>query len=241
MAVALSDQLLHANCLLKDGYELRIFEPPRVEPYRQFTNNEKMEWLTGDFMSIHDVSNAIEGVDVVLHLISTTLPKSSNDDMVYDGESNLVPTLQLLNAMVAKAVHKIVFISSGGTIYGTPTHIPIAESHPTEPLVSYGVTKLASEKYLLIYQHLYGIKAIILRVANPFGERQRIETAQGAVGVFLVKPCRINLLKFGVMALLPVTISISVMLLGHLSVLLITMDQNLSSISVRVSVPVSTN
>ena len=187
MAVALSDQLLHANCLLKDGYELRLFEPPRVEPYRQFTNNEKMEWLTGDFMSIHDVSNAIEGVDVVLHLISTTLPKSSNDDMVYDGESNLVPTLQLLNAMVAKAVHKIVFISSGGTIYGTPTHIPIAESHPTEPLVSYGVTKLASEKYLLIYQHLYGIKAIILRVANPFGERQRIETAQGAVGVFLSK------------------------------------------------------
>ena len=176
-----------ADCLLKDGHELRIFERPRVEPYRQFTHNERVEWLTGDFMSVHDVSNAIEGVDVVLHLISTTLPKSSNDDMVYDVESNLVPTLQLLNAMVAKGVHKIVFISSGGTIYGTPTHIPIAESHPTEPLVSYGVTKLAIEKYLLIYQHLHGIKAIILRVANPFGERQRIETAQGAVGVFLSK------------------------------------------------------
>ena len=161
--------------------------------------------------------------------------------MVYDVESNLVPTLQLLNAMVAKGVHKIVFISSGGTVYGIPTRIPIAENHPTEPLVSYGATKLAIEKYLLLYQHLHGIKAIILRVANPFGERQRIETAQGAVGVFLVKPFRINLLKFGVMALLPVTISILVMLLGHLSALLITMGQNLSSISVRASAPVSTN
>ena len=176
-----------ADCLLKDGHELRIFERPRVEPYRQFTNNERVEWLTGDFMSVHDISNAIEGFDVVLHLISTTLPKSSNDDMVYDVESNLVPTLQLLNAMVAKGVHKIVFISSGGTVYGTPTFIPITENHPTEPLVSYGVTKLAIEKYLLLYQHLHGIKAIILRVANPFGERQRIETAQGAVGVFLSK------------------------------------------------------
>ncbi len=176
-----------ADCLLKDGHELRIFERPRVEPYRQFTNNERVEWLTGDFMSVHDVSNAVDGVDVVLHLISTTLPKSSNDDMVYDVESNLVPTLQLLNVMVTKGVHKIVFISSGGTIYGTPTRIPIDESHPTEPLVSYGVTKLAIEKYLLIFQHLHGIKAIILRVANPFGERQRIETAQGAVGVFLSK------------------------------------------------------
>ena len=138
-------------------------------------------------MSVHDVSSAIDGIDVVLHLISTTLPKSSNDDMVYDVESNLVPTLQLLNAMVAKGVRKIVFISSGGTIYGTPTYIPIDENHPTEPLVSYGVTKLAVEKYLLLYQHLHSIKANILRVANPFGERQRIETAQGAVGVFLSK------------------------------------------------------
>jgi UDP-glucose 4-epimerase len=52
-------------------------------------------------------------------------------------------------------------------------------------LVSYGITKLTIEKYLRMYSHLYGIKAVTLRVANPFGERQRIETAQGAVGVFL--------------------------------------------------------
>jgi len=84
-------------------------------------------------------------------------------------------------------VGKIVFISSGGTVYGDPTYLPIDERHPTEPRVSYGITKLAIEKYLLMYQHLHGIKANILRVANPFGERQRVETAQGAVGVFLYK------------------------------------------------------
>jgi UDP-glucose 4-epimerase len=173
--------------LLKDDHELRIFERPRVEPYRQFLDIERVEWLTGDLMSVHDVSSAIDGVDVVLHLVSTTLPKSSNDDPIYDVQSNLVTTLQLLNAMVAKQVRKIVFISSGGTVYGNPSYVPIDESHPTEPRLSYGITKLAIEKYLLMYQHLHGIKANILRVANPYGERQRVETAQGAVGVFLSK------------------------------------------------------
>jgi UDP-glucose 4-epimerase len=91
----------------------------------------------------------------------------------------------MLNAMVTKKVGKVVFISSGGTVYGSPKYLPIDESHPTEPQVSYGVTKLAIEKYLLIYQQLHGIKANILRVTNPYGERQRVETAQGAVGVFL--------------------------------------------------------
>ena len=78
-----------------------------------------------------------------------------------------------------------MFISSGGTVYGAPNYLPVDEKHPTDPQVSYGITKLAIEKYLLMYQHLHGIKATVLRVTNPYGERQRVETAQGAVGVFL--------------------------------------------------------
>lgn len=174
-----------ADRLLLDGHELRIFERPRVAPYRKFAESERVEWITGDLSSVHDVSDAIRGVDVVLHLVSTTLPKSSNDDPIYDVQSNVVATLQMLNAMVAHDVRKIVFISSGGTVYGNPIYLPIDEKHPTNPVVSYGITKLAIEKYLQMYERLHGIKAITLRVANPYGERQRIETAQGAVGVFL--------------------------------------------------------
>ncbi len=174
-----------ADRLLLDGHELRIFERPRVAPYRKFAKSERVEWMTGDFSSTHDVGDAITGMDVVLHLVSTTLPKNSNDDPIYDVQTNVVATLQMLNAMVSHHVHKIVFISSGGTVYGNPVYLPIDENHPTDPLVSYGITKLAIEKYINMYSHLYGIKAITLRVANPYGERQRIETAQGAVGVFL--------------------------------------------------------
>ena len=171
--------------LLQEGHELRIFERPRVVPYRKFTKSERVEWIAGNLSSTHDVSDAIRGVDVVLHLVSTTLPKNSNDDPIYDVQSNVVATLQMLNAMIAQKVPKIIFISSGGTVYGNPIYLPIDEKHPTDPLVSYGITKLAIEKYLQIYRHLHGIRAITLRVANPYGERQRIETAQGAVGVFL--------------------------------------------------------
>lgn len=174
-----------ADRLLRDGHTLRIFERPRVAPFRTFNANEQVEWITGDLLSIHDVTEAIVGADVVFHLVSTTLPKSSNDDPVYDVQSNLVATLQMLNAMVLQKIPRIVFISSGGTVYGSPSYLPIDESHPTEPRVSYGITKLTIEKYLLMYEQLHGIKAIILRVANPYGERQRIETAQGAIGVFI--------------------------------------------------------
>lgn len=174
-----------ADLFLIQGHELRIFERPRVEPYRAFLNNEHVEWFTGDMSSSHDVSDAMHGMEAVLHLVSTTLPKNSNDDPVFDVQSNVVASLHMLNAMVAQDIRKLVFISSGGTVYGNPVYLPIDERHPTDPFVSYGITKLAIEKYLHMFERLHGIQAITLRVANPYGERQRIETAQGAVGVFL--------------------------------------------------------
>ncbi len=176
--------------LLRDGHEICVFERPRVQPYREFDTHENVRWMTGDLASVHDVTEAIDGADAVIHLVSTTLPKSSNDDPIYDVQSNLVATLQLLNAMVAQSIGKIVFISSGGTVYGDPVYLPIDEKHPTNPKVSYGISKLAIEKYLLLYQHQHGIKSNILRVANPYGERQRVETAQGVIAVFLDKALR---------------------------------------------------
>jgi len=176
--------------LLRDGHALRIFERPRVDPYRAFAAGEDVEWVTGDLLSMHDLGAAIDGSDAVVHLVSTTLPKSSNDDPVYDVQTNLVASLQMLEAMRARDVRRIVFISSGGTVYGTPQRVPVDERHPTEPQVSYGIVKLAIEKYLLMYQRLHGFRTRILRVANPYGERQRVATAQGAVGVFLHRALR---------------------------------------------------
>jgi len=174
--------------LLRDGYFIRVFEHPRAKPYRTFQPSERLEWFSGDMSRSHEVLQAVSDMEAVIHLVSFTVPKSSNEDMAYDVQTNLIASLQLLNAMVARQVRKIVFVSSGGTVYGVPHYnSPIDEQHPTAPLVSYGITKLAIEKYLLLFQHLHGIKPVILRVANAYGPRQRPETAQGAAGIFLYR------------------------------------------------------
>jgi UDP-glucose 4-epimerase len=178
------------DLLLDEGYFIRIFERPRVAPYRTFGDHEAVEWATGDVGSAHDLAAAMDGIDAVIHLVSTTLPKGSNDDTIYDVQSNLVGSLQILNAMVHRGARRMIFVSSGGTVYGPPAYLPIDEQHPTQPQVSYGITKLAIEKYVALYERLHGIKAITLRVSNPYGERQRVETAQGAVGVFLQRALR---------------------------------------------------
>jgi UDP-glucose 4-epimerase len=171
--------------LLMEGHRVKVLIHSNRPPYRPFSPKEPIQWISGDFANEKHLKKVMNETDVVFHLVCSTLPKSSNEHMVHDVESNLIGSLRFLQAARAVGVRKIIFISSGGTVYGHPTYLPIDESHPTNPIVSYGITKLAIEKYILMYVQLYDLQAIILRVSNPYGERQRIETAQGAVGVFL--------------------------------------------------------
>jgi UDP-glucose 4-epimerase len=75
-------------------------------------------------------------------------------------------------------------------VYGVPEVVPIRETAPTRPICSYGIHKLAIEQYLHLYQALHGLEYCILRMANPFGERQRPDGSQGAIAVFLDKALR---------------------------------------------------
>jgi len=176
------------DALLAKGSFVRCFERPHVVSLgNDHDSDPNFELFEGDFVSDADVQAALEGCDICFHLVSTTQPKSSNSDPAFDVESNLLGTIRLLNHAVKNGLKKIIFISSGGTVYGRPLQIPIPETHPTNPLCSYGITKLSIEKYLGLYHELYGLEYIVLRLANPFGERQRIHASQGAVAVFLGK------------------------------------------------------
>ena len=176
-----------AEALLAQGHEVRIFDRPHIQIPAELKECHGIEWMQGDFLSVADIQAAVDGVELIFHLVSTTLPKNSNDDPGYDVGTNVIGSLHLLDAAVRLGIRKIVFISSGGTIYGIPSQIPIPETHPTDPLVSYGISKLAIEKYLKLYHELHGLDYAVLRVANPYGERQRTDMAQGAVAVFAKK------------------------------------------------------
>jgi UDP-glucose 4-epimerase len=118
------------------------------------------------------------------------LPQNSNANPAYDIETNVIGTVRLLTEAVRAGVKKVVFISSGGTVYGIPRYVPIDEYHPTAPISSYGITKLMIEKYLALFERLHGLPYIVLRASNPFGERQRVQASQGVVTVFMGKVLR---------------------------------------------------
>ena len=131
--------------------------------------------------------SALNGSDVLYHLISTTVPQTANNDPFFDAETNLLGTVKMLQEARKAQIKRIVFTSSGGTVYGIPKEVPIRETHPTEPISAYGVSKLAIEKYLHLYEALYGMECCILRIANAYGERQPITETQGVIPAFLDK------------------------------------------------------
>jgi UDP-glucose 4-epimerase len=183
----LGGHLLEA--LLEQDRRVRVFDRiPR--PAAGPAALPDIEWCEGDFGNRGDVASAVDGCDVVFHLVATTMPKASNEDPVHDVESNLLPTIRFLESAVQHRVKRVVFASSGGTVYGVPASVPIPESHPLQPICSYGIHKLAIEQYLHLFHTLHGLEYCVLRLANPFGERQRSDASQGAVAVFLDRALR---------------------------------------------------
>jgi len=176
--------------LLAAGHAVRVFDLHDPGPAGGFPRRRDIEWVSGNFLDPADVRRAVSGCAAAFHLVSTTLPKSSNEDPASDVESNVVGTLRLLETWRREGGGKVVFVSSGGTVYGVPRTVPITEEHPTHPISSYGITKLAIEKYLELYRVLHGVDYCVLRLANPYGERQRVASGQGAVTTFLQRAHR---------------------------------------------------
>lgn len=145
-----------------------------------------VEWIAAPIGTAPS-AGALHHADFVFHLASTTLPSTSNDNISYDLESNVVATVQTLEAAVSAGVRRVVFVSSGGTVYGIARQIPISEAHPTDPICSHGIQKLAIEKYLYLFRSMKGLDSMILRVSNMYGESQDCNKPMGAVAHFTAK------------------------------------------------------
>lgn len=144
-----------------------------------------VEYVIGDYAHAALLTEAVMGVDAVIHLASATVPATSNLDPSADIRGNLLPTVQLIEISRAVGVRNIVYLSSGGTVYGMPQTDPIAENHPLQPVSSYGIVKTAIEKYLHMEHHLHGLRYCVLRASNPYGPRQGHTGVQGVIGTYL--------------------------------------------------------
>jgi UDP-glucose 4-epimerase len=178
------------RALLREGFSVRVVT-------RQFGSYElvsdirsQLDVFETDIGQPEEVLDLISGSEIVIDLVHTTRPGSSMRDPVYDVTSNVVSHVQWLQKLARADVKRILFVSSGGTVYGIPEYSPIDEHHPTNPICSYGITKLVLEKYLAMYAELAGVEFTIVRPANAYGPGNRLNVGQGVIGVLADRALR---------------------------------------------------
>lgn len=176
-----------AEDLLNRGCSVTVFDKKNSSRKNIEHLSGKLKFTEGDFNNEKDIAGSLKNINYVIHLVSSTLPADSNLNPYYDVETNLKASLHLFEECLRHKVEKVIFISSGGTVYGNPLWLPITEDHPTNPRTSYGIIKLTIEKYLGFYNDLHGLDYRILRFSNPFGERQNPRLGQGLIANLLYK------------------------------------------------------
>lgn len=173
---ALLDQGIEVNNL--DFIASRVSDP-------------RLRLFQGSFLDHGLTREALAGVDCVFHLAATTFTREANANPHRDAQENVLGTLSLLDYAIDAQVRRVVFCSSGGTVYGPSDLDLIPETAPTNPISAYGVSKLACEKYMRLYDRASGsgvgggaLSTVTLRVANPYGAGQNVHKAQGALTTF---------------------------------------------------------
>ena len=164
-----------------------------VDKYKApFVNSvPEIEFIEKDLFSseLGDTISAKEfpKVDGIIHLASSSIPETSNLDIYKDASENILGALRLLNYAKITDTKFFVFMSSGGTVYGPQPYDCISEDAEKSPICSYGATKLAIENYMRLYNQQYGICTLALRLANPYGRFQRVDSKQGVIPIFCRK------------------------------------------------------
>jgi UDP-glucose 4-epimerase len=176
-----------AEELVKTGYEVKIFDTFKYGTKNLANCINNVELIKGDFLNQQDIYAALKDVDVLFHYISTTNPVTAVQNPVFDIETNVIGSINLFQAALKNDVERIVFPSSGGTIYGETNGKPMKEKDPTNPVNPYSISKLAVERYLEFFLQNYGMKYTVLRYSNPYGERQNPLGTQGVIPIFLYK------------------------------------------------------
>ena len=178
-----------SRLLFYEGCSVRIFDKLYASHKLVADIEAQIEIEEGDAERPEDILKALRDIDIAVDFIHTTVPGSSMMDPVYDVQTNIVSHVGWLSQLHKTRLRRIIYISSGGTVYGIPRRNPLNENHPTEPICSYGITKLTIEKYVAMYAGIHGIDYRICRPANVYGEGQHLHVGQGVIGVFLEQCC----------------------------------------------------
>ncbi len=173
--------------LVAEGYDITVVD--------NLSSGKKGNVPRGAKLHVMDIrdANAMNKLfathhfDVMFHQAAQMSVLRSMKDPLYDADVNVKGLITLMEAGRKNGLRKVVFASSGGVIYGEPVHTPQHEDHPLAPMSPYGISKMASEKYLHFYWKVYGIPTVSLRYANVYGPRQNPQSGAGVIAMMLEK------------------------------------------------------
>jgi UDP-glucose 4-epimerase len=173
-----------AEALLRDGHQVLILDD--LSSGRKENVPDGAELVVTDIRS--DEAAALitdRRIEILVHHAAQMDVRRSVADPRFDADVNIGGLLNLLEASRKASVRQVIFASTGGAMYGEQDSFPADEEHPARPLSPYGVSKLASERYLYFYSQEYGLDAACLRYANVYGPRQNPHGEAGVVAIFL--------------------------------------------------------
>ena len=147
----------------------------------------KITIIEGDVRNPETVKTALKDVEQVYHLAAQISVTNSVRNPLLDATININGFITLLNAIQKSSVKRIVYVSTGGAIYGEPKNIPAPETTSEEPISPYGLSKLVAEKYLRWFNRTYGLSYAIIRPANIYGPRQDPLGEAGVISIYLGK------------------------------------------------------
>jgi UDP-glucose 4-epimerase len=151
--------------------------------YRDNLDGQSLTFLEGDVRDADAVRSAIDGCDTVFHFAASVGNTRSIDHPIADSQTNVLGTLNVLEAARHAGAGKVVYSSSAG-IFGELKTLPIREDHPIEPDTPYGASKLGGEKLCLAYAKLYPIECVALRYFNVYGPHQRYDAYGNVIPIF---------------------------------------------------------
>jgi UDP-glucose 4-epimerase len=172
--------------LIEEGHQVAIVDDLS-------TGKKKNLNAKAEFYKLDIISPKVERVfqkerpEAVFHFAAQMDVRRSVKDPIFDGQVNILGTVNLLEQAVKVGTKRMIFASSGGAIYGEQEQFPATEAHPTHPVSPYGISKLAAEHYLYYYGKTYGLQWTSLRFGNVFGPRQDPFGEAGVVAIFTLK------------------------------------------------------
>lgn len=176
------------DLLIANGHEVVVIDNlsrGRLENLRDAEATGKLTFVEADLLDVDFNEFLAEHTpEVIFHLAAQIDVRASVADPLHDAETNILSTIRIADAARQHGVRKVVFTSSGGSIYGEPSEFPVGEDIPVDPHSPYAASKVSGEIYLNTYRHLYGLDCSHIAPANVYGPRQDPHGEAGVVAIF---------------------------------------------------------